>query len=258
MTLRVNSSPFNGLPITIDGVQYTTPATYSKPITNGNNIAPLNSFGDLGRSYGGRTYGFYGDPDPSSPYYRYQITGVSSAIQHNGHDSIFIQSNLGNHPIEQSNNYREVDGPWLDAQPGNHVFVSVWFKMVGYYPDNGGWIGGRIGFDFYGPTAQHPLDGLPSSGQSRNEFSQTPYHTPLWVSTKGVASGANVAGVVWDSDWTQQTYDFIIPDKVYTIDYEGVIDPQQISAIVMWIDARPYNTDSATAYFSDTELYITP
>jgi hypothetical protein len=176
---------------------------------------------------------------------------LDTSVLFNGQPSIRIDA----HTNADINNARECDSKYYVITPGSHIFMSVWIKTGA--ATNGDNQGARIGIDFY--AQGHIVDGLPSSGYPTNSFSMTPYDpsVTVWTSTRGVCTGTNVEFVPWGSDWTQMTYDFIVPDKYYSQDVaSNTISPVQIDGAIMWFDARPMS-QPASAWFANAELYIT-
>lgn len=217
----------------------------SLPYT-GTNLAPITEWGRYGS--GPLEFGHYGNGN--------QISGVSTSISHDSNPSIYIS---GPHTSADVNTYEEVDGPYLAVNVGDHIYMSVWIKTESNTNNEGG----RMGIDFYTTHGEPCWDGLPSSGQvGHNVFSGTPYSPSVasWTSTTGTCTGTNVMFVPWGSDWTLQTYDFVIPNKIYTAadvtDGELTI-PAQVGFINPWIDIRTVGV-TGTAWFSDIILYVAP
>jgi len=188
-----------------------------------------------------------------------QITHLDTSVTFNGQPSIRIDA----HTSADMNTYRECDSNCLSIKPGDHVTISIWIKTGGTHSDanyaheTGGVYGARIGGDFYADGQQ--VDGFTSSGGPNNAFSMVPYtpNGPNWVSTKGTASGTNVMFVPWGSDWTQQTWDFIVPSQYYTQDQMTgqSIPPSQISGVILWLDARE-TTYPYPVWFADAQVHI--
>jgi hypothetical protein len=226
-----------------------TPSPTLNPAPPSTNLAPIPN-----------AWGFY---DSNGGYVNYgpnswvQITHLDTSVTFNGMPSIRIDA----HTSADPNQWRECDTTAkYSVKPGDHVVMSVWIKTGTSM--NGDPYGARIGVDFYGAASTNipMVDGLPSSGYTNapeNFFSGTPYHASTWTSTTGTCTGTNVMFVPWGtSTWTKMTYDFIVPSKYYTQDFSGAgIPSQQIGGMIVWLDARS-QTEPASAWFANTELYI--
>jgi hypothetical protein len=108
--------------------------------------------------------------------------------------------------------------------PGQIVFASALLKASVYPnaspdPSLSGTIGGAIlGIDFYDSN-----------------------HTMLGGVDPKMANGGD-AYVLWGSDWTNQSLTVAVPNGTARIQF--------------WVQARPYDTGSVSAWFTNTNLYV--
>jgi hypothetical protein len=133
---------------------------------------------------------------------------------------------------------RECDGQWLPCKPGDHITISIWILMDNVTTNTDPYLGGRLGFDFIAPMGDGTItivDGFPHGGAE------------------------HLASVVrWGTaGWVQKSWDYIVPDTVFTKDvYGNTIPASPITMFVFWIDLKPI--DTGKAWFADAEVYINP
>jgi hypothetical protein len=179
------------------------------------------------------------------------IGGVANVILdnnvlHNGNPSIRLD------PVGSTPNYaREVDAPWLNIKPGDHIVFSCWIKTsASSYGDTNPYSGARIAIDFY-------ANGYITAWQSLGQC--------IWDS-KGGDIGAIQTYVNWNKDWTLIVMDFVIPATVpangayvgWGTQYSA---GQKVvpTAIIPWMQvwSSTYGaTDSGKAWFADAQLTI--
>lgn len=173
-------------------------------------------------------------PDAWGPGYyptvsQYAFTDTS--VTHNGNPSIRLQKGGNTDPFGVID--RSIWTNLFSCKPGDHIVASVWIRTD---PSSSGdtSMGARLGIDLYG--SGQIVDGYPG--------------THMDTTSNYVHWGT--------STWTQRTYDFIVPNTVYTHDQTGAsISGTQINGMLLWIQARP-GTDNSNAWFSDATLYINP
>jgi len=170
-----------------------------------------------------------------------QIIALDSEVLYDGKPTIRLDPHVDG---EDVNIYRECDGTWLSVKAGDHIIAKAKILVQQDYVYTGSdppqYNGGRLGIDFTAPTGIgnniETVDGVPHDG------------------VEHVASMVN-----WGTKgWKQKTWDFIVPDTIFTADRFGnPIPPTQITQIVAWLDVRPA-TELGKVWFADTELYINP
>jgi hypothetical protein len=173
---------------------------------------------------------------------------LDNGVLHNGNPSIRLD------PIGSTPNYaREVDAPWLNIKPGDHIVFSCWIKTsASSYGDTNPYSGARIAIDFY-------ANGYITAWQSLGQC--------VWDSS-GNDIGAKTTYVNWNKDWTLIVMDFVIPATVpangafvgWGTQYSAgqMVVP---TAIIPWMQvwSSTYGaTDSGKAWFADATLYINP
>ena len=173
-------------------------------------------------------------PDAWGPGYyptvsQYAFTDTS--VTHNGNPSMRLQKGGNTDPFGVID--RSIWTNLFSCKPGDHIVASIWIRTDSSSTGDTS-MGARLGIDLYG--SGHIVDGYPG--------------THIDTTSNYVHWGT--------STWTQRTYDFIVPNTVYTHDQTGAsISGTQINGVLLWIQARP-GTDNANAWFSDATLYINP
>jgi hypothetical protein len=167
-----------------------------------------------------------------------------------GNPSIRLEA----HTSADANTYREIDGPWLNANPGDHVVTRVWIKTgISSTGDTRSFVGGRLGADFY----------IHAHTATYGDVYGVPWRSDAAWDNDGIYP----KNVVWGKDWTLVEFDIILPTRSYS--YVGIsrpeipagtpiaCDPVQLDSFVLWLDAREIG-DLGKVWFADAELYINP
>jgi hypothetical protein len=178
---------------------------------------------------------------------------IDYTVTHNGNPS--LKAVKGVQEIDLSSSWQ-----WLGRAivPGDHVIIGVWIKTT-----SSNQIGGaRIGCDFYG-TSGALIGGVPQFTPFQEPPFQAPYAS-TFTSNVGTMTATNVQYVAWGSDWTYQSYDFVVPSTYFTVDQWGTTEPaQQIGMLIPWLDVRPCNpslgdwTQNGDVWFADAVIYVT-
>jgi hypothetical protein len=173
--------------------------------------------------------------------------GDGSGNLRNGHAYIYqdsyVEHTAGNPSIRvDTDGYysRDVYLPqWtISANPGDHIVFKCWIKTGDAGTNNGNLIYGRarIGIDLFiqqgsnwYDTAWHP--------DSSDDFAHS---------------------VPYGRDWTQVTWDLIVPSSYTGYDFmTGIQHTGTPISIGPWLQALPYTT-APSVWFADAELYINP
>lgn len=151
----------------------------------------------------------------------------------------------------QSKRERKAFGLVNPVNPGDHIVAKCWMKTENSTPEENTdpYHGARIGLDLYVIYADGSggiVDSYPHDG-AEHLASMVMWNTP---------------------NWTQKTWDIIIPHTVYTTYANGqnLPSPSKVTHIVMWmqaVDDSLFNSSligsrPARAWFADAELYINP
>ncbi len=230
-----------------DPISTPTPAPIQQPpaIYSSNNLAPIPSAWT--NQYPG--------------YTAWDLNGVANDVldynvQYNGAATIRSDP-TGSTP----NVCREVDGPWIAIQPGEHIVFTAWIKITqSGYGDTSPYSGARLGVGF--------LDGV---GRITDLMSPTYEHATY----NGVSNSPNSdAGVItnyvhWGTNgWVQRTIDFVVPQTIPGDGYQtptGASSPAgtpcvpmgMIPELQVWSSIYGGN-DPGQAWFANTQLYINP
>jgi hypothetical protein len=152
------------------------------------------------------------------------------------------------------NTAREVNGPYLYIQPGDHIVFSCWIKTsASSYGDTNLNSGGRIGIDYYGTSG-------------RIGATQSPDGRPSWTPPGNWASNTYLNYVHWGTNtWTKITMDFVVPEQFYADPWcsSSYTQGQLVkpTAIIPWFQvwSSSYGaSDNGSAWFANAELYINP
>ena len=180
-----------------------------------------------------------------------QIAHVDLIVLHNSDVSIRIDAHqVGVDP----NNYREVDGDFIQVKPGDHIVFKVWIKTghstLGQDGVSGN--GGFMLFDYY--SATHRLHEHSSDNPLSDVQGSDKWNTYLNDPTRYVP---------FNSDWTLRTLDTIVPSQIWddttrqlaTVSITGIIPVLQASGYIV-----PPNhlQDEGQVWFADAVLYINP
>ena len=143
---------------------------------------------------------------------------------------------------------------WVVSAPvGSRVVISVWVKTLG---SGYVWLNGAfLGLDYYS-VGQKRIAGMNCLADAVSGVGWSPFHS----------GGGDVdAGMVhWGTDWTQITWDFVVPSLV---EGDGLLSGQvpanQFVApayFCPWLEvvSSNYPSDAYTAYFSDMQIYVNP
>ncbi|HZK68864.1 MAG TPA: hypothetical protein VFC36_04620, partial [Paludibacter sp.] len=157
-------------------------------------------------------------------------------------------------PVWSTNNYaREVNGPYLNVKPGDHIVFSCWIKTTASsYGDKDLNSGARIGIDFYGTKGA--LGGSVSPNGA------------VWTTTGGYPSNTYLNYVHWGTNtWTKIEMSFTVAQSYPAIyGYAGNynyatgqwVTPSAIIPFMQVYSSTYGTSDSGQAWFADPQLTI--
>jgi hypothetical protein len=139
----------------------------------------------------------------------------------------------------------------ISIQPGDHLVITCWIKSGGATPTS--YAGARIGLDYYAASPWKRISAANSL---------------LQASTGNRDSSDLDANYVhWGTNWTQVTWDFIVPATVVSDGGSGQTSSQYPAgqavaptAIIPWIQVwcNTYPTNAYSCWFSSYALYVNP
>jgi hypothetical protein len=182
--------------------------------------------------------------EPTIAFYqdlRWGYASIDYSVSHDSNPSIRVGP-------DYIRGTREVDGAWIEVNPGDHIVFTAWIK-TSTYTSKDPMVGARIGMDFYITTSQGTgIATIDAAGHQAGHPNDN-------------ENAATEGRVPWGNDWTQITWDLYVPTTYFTYVTKSTgvtfCNPVQISSMVTWLDARGV-TDNAYAWFSDTQFYINP
>jgi len=227
------------------GMIWGTDTVGAMSIYAASNLEPLSAF------YADMNYGGYASLD--------------TTVTHNGNPSIRVG------PSDVNRVSREVDGAWINVNPGDHVYYTVWAKTDALPTSTDMQGGATFGFDLYiSSNLGYGIASLdPNTQASHPTGSERGWGVNAYGYTQFGVAG-HVCRIPWNTDWTLMIWDFTVPTDYYTyvdttvngVKQIGVqqiysVNPVQINSMVTWFDARQC-TDPANAWFANPQLYIIP
>ena len=175
-------------------------------------------------------------------------TYLDNNVLHDGYSSVRMEKGDGSKAREIWCMDATQGHNWIQVNPGDHIFFSVWMKTnQSSINDYNITSGVRIGIDFY-------------NGSSRINGIQSPDGS-YWTEKDGFPANSYLNYVQWNSNWTLRTMDFTVqssyPTDPYGAYFNGtlVTPDRMIPWVQVWSEENE-NLDEGTVWFSGSQLYI--